>query len=681
MPASDYAVTGSNNPRKQVSVDRWNAVMGEIDGKDAGLRTDLADPDLGAGLAAVANPMAPANLTLLSDLLNGEPVSALRFISRTKHTAVLAGYNEETLGTAFTDMAGAFNAAGRGEIQFPRGHFNAEGQVAFNTGNLKIRGAGMGLTTLRQVSTGDQNGLRILKTTTTDDFTSLTYYNIAAALDPGATMIQLATVADAANFTAGGMAWVRCKQTITSPPNVNEPIAELVEIESVDAGTGVITLSFPLVKPYEADTSGTIFPFGIAPAGGNGAPLENIEIRDLTIDNAGEGYVLWLRHAFNALIENVHTKGRSGITTSAGGTNVTVRNCLVDIRNELPVRPYAFAVDKGAKHIRLEGTTFRCTGIAPIHIHEGIADFVMDGCRLLNGIHASAGQTFPWAAVNIAGFSWDVRITNNLFVNAPFAFIRASNAWSQYASDQTHLGLKINGNAFYGTCGLDGEVDWVGSGDSGIIINAAARDYEVDGNILNIDAPATGYDLITQNDTGNGRITNNYYRGRISYTNVVYTENNIPLDETAAGDRADLPKFRSYGATQPVGPAIESMEPGQQSPRIFLGNWADGVWNCIYSVGGTQLDFTTGGVFGSSVGTGRFRIDTAGINVPFAGGNIRINSQKLLGERKTGWARATGTMSRATFDTGTATATDVAQRLAALIEDLHASSGHGVIGT
>lgn len=49
--------------------------------------------------------------------------------------------------------------------------------------------------------------------------------------------------------------------------------------------------------------------------------------------------------------------------------------------------------------------------------------------------------------------------------------------------------------------------------------------------------------------------------------------------------------------------------------------------------------------------------------------------------RRTGWAVATGTKTRTTFATGTVTLAQLAERVAALIDDLHATAGHGLIGT
>lgn len=60
-----------------------------------------------------------------------------------------------------------------------------------------------------------------------------------------------------------------------------------------------------------------------------------------------------------------------------------------------------------------------------------------------------------------------------------------------------------------------------------------------------------------------------------------------------------------------------------------------------------------------------------------AGGAYRVDGVKVVGNRLTGWAAPSGTPSRATFDTATVTAGQLAQRLKALIDDLIA---HGLIG-
>lgn len=71
--------------------------------------------------------------------------------------------------------------------------------------------------------------------------------------------------------------------------------------------------------------------------------------------------------------------------------------------------------------------------------------------------------------------------------------------------------------------------------------------------------------------------------------------------------------------------------------------------------------------------------DAGVLKLPSAGA-IQINSQQVIGARKTGWATATGTATRTTFDTSSVTLPQLAERVKALIDDLHATAGHGVIG-
>lgn len=66
---------------------------------------------------------------------------------------------------------------------------------------------------------------------------------------------------------------------------------------------------------------------------------------------------------------------------------------------------------------------------------------------------------------------------------------------------------------------------------------------------------------------------------------------------------------------------------------------------------------------------------------PDATTSYEVGGVKVLGARKTGWTAPTGTASRAGFDTTTATLTQVAETVKALIDDLHSTAGHGAIGT
>lgn len=59
-------------------------------------------------------------------------------------------------------------------------------------------------------------------------------------------------------------------------------------------------------------------------------------------------------------------------------------------------------------------------------------------------------------------------------------------------------------------------------------------------------------------------------------------------------------------------------------------------------------------------------------------GAYKIDAVKVVGNRVTGWGTPTGTASRAAFDTGAISVSQLAQRVKALIDDLRA---HGLIGT
>jgi len=58
-------------------------------------------------------------------------------------------------------------------------------------------------------------------------------------------------------------------------------------------------------------------------------------------------------------------------------------------------------------------------------------------------------------------------------------------------------------------------------------------------------------------------------------------------------------------------------------------------------------------------------------------GNLYILSTQILGARKTGWGAPAGLATRTTFNTGTVTLVQLAERVKALIDDL---TTHGIIG-
>lgn len=76
-----------------------------------------------------------------------------------------------------------------------------------------------------------------------------------------------------------------------------------------------------------------------------------------------------------------------------------------------------------------------------------------------------------------------------------------------------------------------------------------------------------------------------------------------------------------------------------------------------------------------------FTLELSGyINIP-AAKRYAVGTTAVVGPRKTGWGTATGTATRTTFATGSVTLPQLAERVKALIDDLHGTAGHGLIGT
>ena len=60
---------------------------------------------------------------------------------------------------------------------------------------------------------------------------------------------------------------------------------------------------------------------------------------------------------------------------------------------------------------------------------------------------------------------------------------------------------------------------------------------------------------------------------------------------------------------------------------------------------------------------------------------LLADSVAVVGPRKTGWSKPTGTLVRTTFVSDSVTLVELAKRVAALLGDLYGDSGgHGLIG-
>jgi hypothetical protein len=109
------------------------------------------------------------------------------------------------------------------------------------------------------------------------------------------------------------------------------------------------------------------------------------------------------------------------------------------------------------------------------------------------------------------------------------------------------------------------------------------------------------------------------------------------------------------------------------SPGIAIANSSRGY---LFYISGSTLF-----LWDSTANADRLSVDSSGHLNVMAGAVYKLGGTQVLGARKTGWSTATGTATRTGFDTGTVTLAQLAERVKALIDDLHGSAGHGLIGS
>lgn len=117
----------------------WAALNSSAQALEAKL-VDKADATKGAGSLGFADPIAPAYLKTVSDILNSGKVSVMRFIPATEHAALYAGTSSTDFTSNFQEALAAFNQGG--ELTLPPVTFNTAGLEIVNARNLKISGSG-----------------------------------------------------------------------------------------------------------------------------------------------------------------------------------------------------------------------------------------------------------------------------------------------------------------------------------------------------------------------------------------------------------------------------------------------------------------------------------------------------------------------------------------------------------
>jgi hypothetical protein len=221
-----------------------------------------------------------------------------------------------------------------------------------------------------------------------------------------------------------------------------------------------------------------------------------------------------------------------------------------------------------------------------------------------------------------------------------------------------------NGSGQFNTSGSNNTFHGSGSGNknttgSGNTFHGTNCGYN---NTTGANNVFQGTNCGSYNTTGNGNIALGYFAGRLfadGATSLTTPNYSIYIGYTARGKDNSDNNSVVIGGNLPIGLGANTTVLGTSATtltRIF-GNL----------LLGTSIDDASGAVLQCS-GT-----------VNLATGNAyKINNVQIINARKTGWAAATGTATRSTFDTSTVTTEQLAERVKALLDDL---ISHGLLGS
>jgi hypothetical protein len=153
---------------------------------------------------------------------------------------------------------------------------------------------------------------------------------------------------------------------------------------------------------------------------------------------------------------------------------------------------------------------------------------------------------------------------------------------------------------------------------------------------------------------------------------------------TLKGQSAGVAASAQFAIELPAAPATTNTFfvwlTGDTTPRISLATRSDGNGSVTFSAGSGSADIAIYRSFATELTIDAGLIEMTGALNLQTGATLSVVGNQVVGPQMTGWALPTGTTSRSTFDTATVTTAALAQKVKALIEDLHESAGHGLLG-
>jgi len=138
---------------------------------DNSVRTDLSSNTsaLGSDLVGFVDAVVPSYLKTTSDVINGERVSVMRTIPKSKWAGIRAGTNTDNLYTYFNDLLSAMSTAGYGNLFVPRGTYNLTTGITVPQ-NVMMSGDGTLATKLKFALSGT-NAVTLSNGSTVSDLT------------------------------------------------------------------------------------------------------------------------------------------------------------------------------------------------------------------------------------------------------------------------------------------------------------------------------------------------------------------------------------------------------------------------------------------------------------------------------------------------------------------------------
>lgn len=251
--------------------------------------------------------------------------------------------------------------------------------------------------------------------------TSATLYDLSGSYSQGDTSLTLATASEAGNFTAGDYIFIRTGQVLSTSAE-GEPDSEINQVLSADAGTGVITLKWPLAKAYAQEyyisgTTGltsTSVTANLAPYG-----VENVTDRTLhDIEFDGVGFysedtthsVLAGDQIVGLRIRNCYVTCKSYFQSMSALKDAWCHDNRVHLAGTGTFR-YMFSVAFGSSDAHIYDNVISSERVAYMHIHEGSSRINVHDNQIVSTPTASDEPV-----IDIRARAYDINVHHNTIV-------------------------------------------------------------------------------------------------------------------------------------------------------------------------------------------------------------------------------------------------------------------------